>query len=525
MKRKLSLRPYDDRVGGPAGDDGMDGAAALAATGISSPDVATDNTAPITTELAVDPFLGRLVAERYRVLALLGRGGMGSVYVAEHVQLSKRVALKVLSDELRKQPMLVARFLTEARAAAQIGHPNIVDVFDVGELPEGGAFIAMALLEGRDVQEELDDVTYMTAGRARHIVSEICRALAAAHSKGIVHRDMKPATVFLARDSDGNEQVKVLDFGIAQIQEATGEEARLTQTGALVGTPAFMSPEQGRGDRTDHRTDIYSVGCILYNLVTGEQPFIAGTLMGVLTKHLLEPPMPPSERQPAAHIGADLDAVVLRAMAKDPAQRYQTMKERWQALTTVVSDRDAAWPEDVSGRYARVDPAIPVREPRPSGMRAATSEVVGPPPRLGVWLGLALTGLALCGAAFVLLRRPVAPPPVATADVSIEIDSTPPGATVRDGEEALGATPLHLLRRRSGDSLSVRLAADGYEQESVHIALDHDRTVDVHLRPSAVTPSPPVSSSVAMPRPHAQPRPSSVKKTGRDGNLKDPFGT
>jgi serine/threonine-protein kinase len=331
----------------------------------------------------------------------------------------------------------------------------------------------MALLEGNDLQTEIDEVVVMPVARARLIVGEICRALAAAHAKGIVHRDMKPANVFLSRTSDGLEQVKVLDFGIAQIQEPTGEQARLTQTGAIVGTPAYMSPEQGRGDRADHRADVYSVGCILYHLITGVPPFEAGSLMGVITKHLLDAPTPPSQRNPEVGIAHEVDAVVLRALEKNPAERYQTMKEMWTALAELSDETSQSWPDHYSGRFVRLGTPTPAPR-RPS---LAASAVVAPAPqtpapprsRAVVWIA---GGLVLAAATIGVLlgRRPpshasVAPPvvvaapavapPAAASDVTIEVRSTPAGAAVWAGDKQIGTTPLRLLRPRASEALAV----------------------------------------------------------------------
>ncbi len=423
-----------------------------------------------------DPLVGQLVADRYQVLGVLGRGGMGTVYLCEHVQLKKRMALKVLAEELRRQPTLVARFLKEARAAAQIGHPNIVDVYDLGELKEGGAYIAMARLEGEDLQSELQRTGTIAFPRARAIVGKICRALAAAHGKGIVHRDLKPANVFLARDEDGGEQVKVLDFGIAQVNELSGDDAaRLTQTGSIVGTPAFMSPEQGRGQRADHRTDIYSVGCILYTLLTGQAPFDAETLMGVISKHLFDPAPAPSVLAPAGSVTPEIDALVQRAMAKDPADRFQTMKELWNALEA-CGDDPAAWPDASSGRFERLG-----RTPAPGAVRPIGA---GRPAALVAGMLLLAGG----GAVFALWPRASAPrsapaPAVVAAaapvpvpvEVTIEVRSTPPGAAVLEGERVLGATPLKLVRARAAGALALRVVADGSVAETLSLPLDRDR--------------------------------------------------
>jgi eukaryotic-like serine/threonine-protein kinase len=517
---------------------------AHAPTVASSPDVGgmTVNTSGTTDPHEVDPLIGQVIAERYQVLSLLGKGGMGSVYVCEHIQLKKRMALKMLAEELRKQPALVTRFLKEARAAAQIGHPNIVDVYDLGELPGGGAYIAMALLDGEDLQSELVSSGILAFPRARVVVGQICRALAAAHSKGIVHRDMKPANVFIARDADGTESIKILDFGIAQVNEVgEGEAARLTQTGAIVGTPAFMSPEQGRGARPDHRTDIYSVGCILYNLITGVVPFEGATLMGVISQHLFDPPVPPSQRAPDAGLTPEIDALVLRAMAKDPAERFQTMKEMWTALEACSAD-PMAWPDPNSGRYDKLPPKTPVPPSRAglsrSGLSGMTADST-PRTRRGLLLAIGL-GLGVAGAVLVWERiKPPTPtaertttpaitptttgtpapvPPVVAHDVVLEIHTTPAGARVLDGDKPLGETPLKLVRKRSDETLSLRIALAGHAEETLSLPSDRDKLVELRLEPIAPPSAPPSKPS----RPETPHRPA-IKKAGKSGDLKDPF--
>src|SRR6187551_1886243 len=294
-----------------------------------------------------DPLLGTTVAGRYKVLQLLGEGGMGQVYLAEHVAIEKRVALKVLRAEYASKGEIVTRFQQEAISASRIKHPNALDVFDFGQLENGCFYLAMEYLEGNDLADELQRARVLTPPRALPIAMQICRPLSAAHAKGVVHRDMKPENVFLQRTGDGEEIVKIVDFGIAQLKPsneeaaATASHRRLTRTGMIFGTPEYMAPEQASGKHADLRCDVYAVGIILFELFTGAVPFTGETFLGVLTKHLNE--VAPSMRAvyPDLQISTELEGVVSRALAKDPLQRFQTMNELAAAL--------AATPE---GQYA-----------------------------------------------------------------------------------------------------------------------------------------------------------------------------
>jgi serine/threonine-protein kinase len=309
----------------------------------------------------VDPLVGQTVAGRYKVIKLLGEGGMGQVYLAEHFAIEKRVALKVLRSEYAHKGDIVTRFQQEAISASRIKHPNVLDVFDFGQLENGCFYLAMEFLEGNDLADELQRSRVLTAPRALPIAMQICRALSAAHSKGVVHRDMKPENVFLQRTADGEEIVKIVDFGIAQLKP-TNEEAqavstshrRLTKTGMIFGTPEYMAPEQASGKHADLRCDIYAVGIILYELFTGAVPFTGETFLGVLTKHLNE--LPPSMRSvyPDLQISTELEGVVQRTLAKDPNQRFQTMNELAAALAATPEGQYAG----LRGPYSQVGGAI-----------------------------------------------------------------------------------------------------------------------------------------------------------------------
>jgi eukaryotic-like serine/threonine-protein kinase len=301
-----------------------------------------------------DPLIGQLVAGRYRVLKQLGEGGMGNVYRGVQESIEKKIALKVLKAEYSQSPDMVVRFHREAVSACRIKHPNVVDVFDLGQLDDGRFYIAMDLLEGRDLAQLLSSSGPLSAQRAVHIALQICRALNAAHQSGIVHRDLKPENVFLHRTSDGDEIVKIVDFGIAHLVVQEPERARsvptlerapdgsrkLTSVGMIFGTPEYMAPEQATGGRIDHRADIYAVGVILYKALTGQAPFSGATFLDVLAKQVGEEPPRMSKVKPDLDIPRELENVVMRALAKKPDDRYATMTRFASALAYAVKTRE-----------------------------------------------------------------------------------------------------------------------------------------------------------------------------------------
>jgi serine/threonine protein kinase len=298
----------------------------------------------------VDPLIEQVVADRYRILRKLGEGGMGSVYLAEHVVIEKKFALKVLAPELARRPDLVARFLQEARSASRIGHENVIDISDFGQSADGLVFIAMEFLDGKDLGEIVRGQGALSWEDARGIVLQICRALRAAHDKNIVHRDMKPENIFLIQREGQPHFVKILDFGIAKVMGLDPNGPRLTRTGMIFGTPEYMAPEQAEGKDTDHRADIYAVGCILYHLITGQTPFIAESFMTMLTKHLMEDPVPPSVRRPDLAIPPEMDALVLKALEKDRDKRWQSMAELLEAVSACPGPASVGPVQAVAGQ-------------------------------------------------------------------------------------------------------------------------------------------------------------------------------
>ncbi|HEY5927601.1 MAG TPA: serine/threonine-protein kinase, partial [Kofleriaceae bacterium] len=261
--------------------------------------------------------IGQVIGN-YRIVSELGRGGMGMVYRAEHTQLGRPAALKMLLPALSSDPSIVQRFFNEARAASAIDHPGIVEVYDFGTHTDGSAYIVMPLLKGESLEARLKQTRVAPLEGASWIV-QVLSALAAAHQRGIVHRDLKPDNIFLVPNElmPGGTQVKLLDFGIAKLADDKAAGVK-TQTGMMIGTPAYMSPEQcmGRPD-LDHRTDIYSIGCILFHLATGRPPFISDHGTGMIIAAQMRD-APPDPRSLNPNIPSALVAIVLRCLEKEP---------------------------------------------------------------------------------------------------------------------------------------------------------------------------------------------------------------
>ena len=272
---------------------------------------------------------GRTLDGRYQLGSPLGVGGMARVYLATDRVLERQVAVKVLSPPYAQDPVFVARFRREARSAARLSHPNIVAVFDSGSDADQ-PYLVMEYVAGQSLAQLLAREGWLAPHRAAELAIEVCKALAAAHAQGLVHRDVTPANVLVGEDG----RVKVTDFGIVKAAATT----TLTGTGTVLGTAAYLSPEQAQGGPVDARSDLYSLGCVLYELLCGTAPFGSGAdspAVAIATRHVSEPPAPPSAHNP--QVDPELDAVVLTALAKDPAHRYQRAIELQDALERVLA--------------------------------------------------------------------------------------------------------------------------------------------------------------------------------------------
>jgi serine/threonine protein kinase len=317
-----------------------------------------------------------VLAGRYRLLDLLGSGGMASVHLAEHITLGKRIAIKILDEDLCRDREHIDRFLQEARAASMIGHENIVDIIDFGPAPNGSVFYAMEHLEGETIAALLRREGRIPWARARTIMIQIARALSAAHGKGVIHRDLKPANCFMVRRADGRPFVKVLDFGIARVMVPDDRDGpALTRPGSVFGTAKYMAPEQACGARADARTDIYAAAVCLYEMLTGSVPYDGDSFLRVLNKHITEPLMAPTTRAPDAGISPFVEAVIVKALAKRPEDRYASMAELEAALSAIELDGSLVAPRD---------PGPPLVGPgvaRPSGSGPTGTIWLGPPRR------------------------------------------------------------------------------------------------------------------------------------------------
>jgi serine/threonine-protein kinase len=329
---------------------------------------------------APDPYIGREIeGGKYRILQKIGSGGMGAVYKAMQPKIGRPVAIKILHSKLVGRRDLVSRFSREAKALAHLTHPNTVKVFDDGVLPDGSLYIVMEFLEGRNLNQAVRAQGPMHAGRALPVLIQVCGALEEAHRRGIVHRDLKPENIFLCNQGGLEDFPKVLDFGLAKVTEREMRPGSvvLTQEGMVFGTPEFMSPEQAQGLTIDGRSDIYSLAVILYEVLTGKLPFDAKVPMEYIQLHVTQQPIPLDARCAGLTFPPGLGAALAKAMAKNPAQRYQSAAEFAASLARFTGKGPSS-----TAHVPRVQQAPP-RQAVAGGAPAPNHHHVGRPLPLG----------------------------------------------------------------------------------------------------------------------------------------------
>ncbi len=458
----------------------------------------TDMTGPQLPPMADDDLagkslVGRTISERYTILDEIGRGGMSIVYRARHELLKKTVAVKVLKQSLATDKISLSRFHREAMAAASLGDPHIVDITDYGFTSSREAFIVMEHLDGNGLREVLKEEGPLEGGRCVSIVRQILKALSAAHDQGIIHRDLKCDNVFLVQ-RERREFVKLLDFGISKIKKTEGvEDTGLTATGVVMGTPQYIAPEQAHGvEDVDHRVDIYSLGVILYEMSCGRLPFTGSSAIDILMKHIQQDPIPPRQCRPDLGISVELERVILKAMEKEPDDRYASAREMLEDLPD---------PRELPGGYTSgaLSP-VPVPSGRGTlGLLFALGAIVllaggalmlalhagGPSLDPDGGLTTDLVPARPDAAPAKVARRPDAARPdtrEAPATVTIELKVTPTNARLyRDGKLVGLANARHTLPRGAAELIFEVRAAGGYRRQTIKVVPDQDRTRTVKL--------------------------------------------
>ncbi len=448
-----------------------------------------------------ESLLGLVLQGKYRVVRLVGQGGMGVVYEAEHTQLGKRVAIKLMLQKYMHDAEALARFSREAYAASQIGNPHIVDVSDIGEAPDGRSFVVMELLQGMSLSQAIEQGGAMSPWRAIHIMRQVLRAVGAAHAKGIVHRDLKPDNVFLVDQGDQRDFVKLLDFGISKVMDQDSIAAtRLTTTGVVMGTPLYMAPEQALGNPVGHQADVYACGVMLYEMLAGKPPF-EGATYAVLVAKLLTA-QPPWLGEVRAGLPISLVNAVHRALEKDPVARFQSAE---MFAASLPGDRSPSQIELAGTLQSGMAPAV---VPLPA------------PKAKWPWyvLGTILVAGAAATAAVLILNKPPAeanpqplatppvrpvPAPVATAPAAkpdtgtLEVKSSPTGAMVSVDSQPAGVTPIVVTLAPGGHHLHIELEG--------HLSLDEDEDVRAGERTSVVVPLPEAPAAPVAQKAHGTP--------------------
>ncbi len=469
-------------------------------------------------EVRQDPLIGQMVGGRFLVLKKIGSGGMGSVYRARQEGMDRDVAIKVLLGDLKNNDTVLRRFTLEALAVSRLRHPNTIQIFDYGQTADGNPYIAMELLEGLTLYDLLRKERPLPIRRALRVMAQVAQSLAEAHGKEIVHRDLKPENIFLVNVSDNPDYVKVLDFGVAKLRDHKSEAGTLTQAGSIFGTPRYMSPEQCSAQPVDARSDLYTLGVILYEMVTGNAPFVGDQALQLLLAHVNEAPVPPSKATEKQVIPAEVEDLVLQLLEKRPEMRVQSagdFAKRCQELADLLPTAfdqhvDSAAAESLGVRVGSTTTAaeLTARTVRPlvpgdqTADLSAVPELVLPTPPVPKW-PLALGATIAAGAVAIGLWAATRPPEVvvrtevvteqvavpvpALVDdklVRITVNSNPPGAQILKGGKLLGTTNATLDMPKGGAEESWQLLRDGYEPHTITVSFAAAQVLSIELKKS-----------------------------------------
>jgi serine/threonine-protein kinase len=389
---------------------------------------ARDGTALRSQESAAD-LVGTIVADRYLIQSQLGEGGMGRVYLAEHVKMGRKSALKVLHPSLMKDISAVSRFNREASNASRISHPNVASIYDFGETADGMVYLAMEYIDGPSLTSLVTQLgsTTMPMARAAEIVRQTAEALGAAHDMAIVHRDLKPDNIMVAKARDGGDWVKVVDFGIAKAAGMGAEAQKVTKTGHVIGTPEYMSPEQLAGDTLDGRSDIYALGLVAFKLLTGTLPFPSDSQQEAMIMRLTDKPLTLAAARPEISWSADLQAVLDKALERDVDARYRTAPEFGRDLSRAVGK----FPAPQTGRFPT--PVVPVPTTPVPPTRIAPVVAVSTPKkrRTPLFVGIG-AAVVIVGGGLTAMKMSGGKDTPAPTTLPVTQSSTPTPQTVPD---------------------------------------------------------------------------------------------
>ncbi len=406
-----------------------------------------------------DPLIGQVIADRYQILQLLGEGGMGRVYLAEHVRMGRKSAVKVMSPNLALSAEAISRFNREAANASRINHPNVAQIYDFGETSEGMLYLAMEFVEGETLRTMIDRDGPLPPARAADLAHQVASALAAAHHLGIVHRDLKPDNIMIARHHDGSDWVKVVDFGIAKTVQGSGDgggSQTVTTAGVSLGTPEYMSPEQLAGERLDNRTDLYSLGLVLFNMLTADQPYPRVTSKETLVRRLTLRPRTLSDVAPHVDWPPALQAALDRALAPEPADRYASVIDFGRDVVAATRPFDGeslalGGVARLSGPTQRVDGSPRARTRKLPDERATKRRV------LQAAAAVLVIGAVGAGAV-VAMRSRAAAAPVAASPAPTAVMTPGAPARVQPASEApSNRFAAHSWIRANGDSGAARV--------------------------------------------------------------------